>query len=381
MRNKNLTDRSTIVGDSLDSTMQHARPLGKPNNLRVESDDEKSDKELSESLKSATFNQTHTITNGRFRPTQSPSLNRTSFRSNDDDGLKSLKTGALDRTARLNKETDDLTKTNNRLPSLEKVPLRNPRLDRTSPPTTRKKKDFDDDDDDDDDKSPARKTRFDQSSPKKQDSDDEEKSSSDEQRASFRKKLEPPTPVRKHPSPSPSPPPVRKPSPVSRRRNNSDSESDKPKRLSPVKTPASETLNRKARPQKRSDDDDEEEEDEEEESPRKSGRQTKQPPPTVARRGSLPPTRSGAPISMSRDGNQTIGSRPVDGVRGSFRGPATKTLAKPNASNPTTDSTKKETPPAPQPSFFARIFGAKPTPPPTPAPPPANPNSRTCSIM
>jgi hypothetical protein len=368
MRNKNLTDRSTTVGDSLDSTMQHARPLGKPNNLRVEPDDEKSENELSESMKSATFNQTHTITNGKFRPTQSPTINRNSLRSNDEDGLKTLKTGVLDRTARLNKNADDLGKTNNRLPSLEKVP--------------------------------ARGTRFDRSSPKRQDSDDEEKSSSDEQRPPFRKKPEPPVPERnerKRPSPSPSPPPVRKPSPIARRRNDSGSEDDKPKRPSPVKTSQSETLNRKARPQKQSDDDDEEDsdEEEEEESPRKSSRQTKPPPPTVARRGSLPQTRSGMTTSLPRDGNQTIGSRPVDGVRGSFRTTATKTLAKPAASNQSIDSTKKETPPASEPGFFRRLFGAKPTPPPTPAPekkttPPAttttpaaaaNANSRTCSIM
>ena len=364
MRNKNLADRSTTITDSMDLTMQHARPLGKANTLRVEPDDgDKSDKELSESLKSATFNQTHTITNGRFRPTQSPTLNRTSFRANDDES-KPFKVGVLDRTARLNKDPEDLSKTNTRLPSLDKTPGRNVRSDLSNSPITRKRQDSDDE------KSPARDTRFDRASPRKKPQSDEDKSSSDEKPTPFRKKPEPSTPLRVE----------RKPSPVSRRRNNSDSESDKPRRSSPLKPSMSETLNRKARPRKSSEDDDDD--DEEEASPRRSG---KQPPPTVARRGSLPPqTRSGASTSTSRDGNQTIGSRPVDGVRGSFRGPATKTLAKPPASTTSNDSTKKEA----QPGFFSRLFGSKSTPPP-PAPPPppppattpANANSRTCSIM
>jgi hypothetical protein len=145
----------------------------------------------------------------------------------------------------------------------------------------------------------------------------------------------------------------------------------------------SETLNRKTRQSIPSDEDEdqEEEEDEEEDNPRLSSRQTRQkqqpPPPTAARRSSLPPqTRSGAPSSSTRDGNQTIGSKPADGVRGSFRSQATKTLAK-----PTNDATKKETPPAQQPGFFSRLFGPKSTPPPPPPPTATNTNSRACSIM
>jgi hypothetical protein len=347
MRNKNLADRSTTVGDSMDTTLQHVRPLGKSNNLRIEADDDKSDKELSESLKSATFNQTHTIANGKFRPTQSPTLNRSSFRSTNDD-LKPIKTGALDRTVRLNKDSDDLTKPNNRFPAIDKSPGGNTRFDRSSPPTTRKQQDSDDD-----------------------------RSSSEEQARGFKKKPEPPPPTRNE----------RKASPLSRRRNDSESDDNKSKRPSPVKTSASETLNRKTRLTEQSDEDEEEEDEEEEENPRFSSRQNKkQPPPTAARRSSLPhQTNSGASISSTRDGNQTIGSKPVDGVRGSFRSQATKTLAKPNTSTQNTDSTKKEATPAPQPGFFRRIFGSKPASPPPPPPPPttasANPNSRTCSIM
>jgi hypothetical protein len=337
----------------MDSTIQNVRPLGK-SNLRVESDDDKSEKELSESLKSATFNQTHTITNGKFRPTQSPSLNRTNFHSNDDD-LKPLKTGALDRTARL----DDLTKTNNRLPSIEKSPKPATRFDRTNSPSTRKKQDS-----------------------------DEDKSSSEERSRSFKKKPQ-----------QLSPPPIRnerKASPITRRKDDSESDENKYKRSSPVrKAPMSETLTRKTTRQRQlSDEDEEEEEEEEEEKPKVSSRQSKQPPPpTVARRSSLPhQTRAGASISTPRDGNQTIGSRPVDGVRGSFRAPATKTLAKPTTTTSNTDSTKKETQPTQQPGFFQRLFGSKstpPPPPPAPQPPPpktttpaaANTTSRACSIM
>ena len=381
-RTENLTNRSIPTGDSMDSTRQHARPLGHANkNLRVESDDDKSDKELSESLKSATFNQTHTISNGKFLPTQSPSLNRTSFRGNDDDS-KPLRTGALDRTARLNRDPEDLGKTSNRLPSLEKSPARNARPDRAHSPVGRKRQDSDDE------KPFARNNRFDRKSPspvrKKQASDDDKSASEGESR-SWRKKPEPftSTPARVE----------RKPSPLARHQRNSDSEDDRRKRAPPGKAPMSETLNRKSRLQKRSedddDDDDDQDDDDEKSSPRKSSRPVKQPPPPVARRGSLPPqTRPGASGSTPRDGNQTIGSRPVDGVRGSFRAPATKTLAKPTSSEQTNDSAKKETP-APQPGFFARLFGSKSTPPPPPPPPPpaqttppaANANSRTCSVM
>ncbi len=388
LRNQTLTNRSNQIGDSIDTTIQNVRPLGKSNNLRVESDDDdKSEKELSESLKSATFNQTHTITNGKFRPTQTPSLNRTSLRSNDDD-LKPLRTGALDRTAPLNKDIDDIRKTTNRLPSNERSPVRNTRFDETNPPSSRKKRDSDDD-----------------------------KSSSEEQPKSFKKKPEQasPSPTRNIRKPEQvSPPPtrnIRKPeqvsptparnisktSPISRPKDDSESDDNAYRRSSSLKAPRSETLNQKTPQRKQSDEDEEEDEeedddDDEEETPRSSNRQKKQPPPTVARRSSLPhQSRSGAPTSTSRDGNQTIGSRPVDGVRGSFRGPATKTLAKPTTTTPSTDSTKKETPAAQQPGFFSRLFGSKSTPPtptpPTPPPPAtttpaaANTSSRACSIM
>lgn len=362
MRSKNLANRSIPVSDSMDSTVQHARPLGQTNNnLRIESDDDKSEKELSESLKSATFNQTHTITNGRFRPTQSPSLNRTSLRGNDDDS-RLLKTGALDRTARLNKDPDDLSKTGNRLPALN-----NSRIDRDRSPAVRQRQDSDDD------RSPARGTRFDRPSPvaaRKKQVSDEEKSSSDAEPKSWKKKPDPvtSTPARTERKRSPVQPAA--PSPISARKD----------------TKPSPPARRQLASESENDDDDQDEEEEEEPSPRKSNRSTKPPPPIVARRGSLPQTRPERSGSTPRDGNQTIGSRPVDGVRGSFRGPATKTLAKPTSSEQANDSTKKETP-APQPGFFARLFGSKSTPPPPPPPPPpaaatpANPNSRTCSVM
>ncbi|CAF1274011.1 unnamed protein product [Rotaria sordida] len=359
-RIKTIAGRSHTVGDSTDTTLHHVRPLGAANHLRVESDDDKSDKELSASLKSATFNQTHTITNGKFLPTQSPSLNRTSFRSNDSD-LKPLKTGALDHTVRLSKDLDDSIKTNNRFSSSDKSPIRNTRFDRTSPQPLKKKQDS-----------------------------DEDKSSSDEPKKPFTKKPERLSPPIRN---------DRKTSPIARRRDDSESDDNKFKRPSPIKTPISETLNRKPRSRHRSDEEEEEEEEEKEEEEdededeedknRPSNRRNKQqPPPTVARRSSLPPqTRSGVPTSSTRDGNQTIGARPVDGVRGSFRSQATKTLAKPNTTTTNTDTTKKETPPAQQPGFFARIFGSKSTP--TSSPPASQPaktpavvtNSRTCSIM
>ncbi|CAF4830875.1 unnamed protein product, partial [Rotaria magnacalcarata] len=81
--------RASAAGDSIDATLRQTKPTGITNHLRVEADDDKSDKELSESLKSYTFNQTHTITNGKFRPAQSPALNRTNLHSNDGD-LKPL---------------------------------------------------------------------------------------------------------------------------------------------------------------------------------------------------------------------------------------------------------------------------------------------------
>ncbi|CAF0861292.1 unnamed protein product [Rotaria sp. Silwood1] len=357
MRHKTKADLANKVGDSIDTKLHHVRPLGASNHLRVESDDDdKSDKELSASMKSATFNQTHTVTNGAFRPTQSPSLNRTSLRPNDGN-YQPLRTGALDRTVHLNKDTDDSIKTNNRFPPIDKSPIRNTRLERTSPPPLRRKQDS-----------------------------DEDKSSSEEPAKSFTKKPEQSSPQLRN---------ERKNSPISRRRDDSESDDNRFKRSPPTKAPMSEALNRKARSHHRSDDEEEEdEEDEDEEDSRRlSSRSNKQqPPPTVARRSSLPPqTRSGAPISSARDGNQTIGSKPSDGVRGSFRSQANKTLAKPNTTTSNTDTTKKETPPAQQPGFFARLFGSKSTPtssPPPPPPPPqpaktpaTNTSSRTCSIM
>ena len=125
-RNKSMTDRS------VDTTVRSVRPLGAGNpHLRVEpdigSDGEKSDKELSESLKSATFNQTHTISNGKFLPTQSPALTRTLHQRGNEDMSKPIRTGALDRTVQLNKDPEPLPKSNSRLPALDKSPVRGAR--------------------------------------------------------------------------------------------------------------------------------------------------------------------------------------------------------------------------------------------------------------
>ncbi|CAF3654089.1 unnamed protein product [Rotaria socialis] len=430
MRNKNMFDRSSAAGDSIDTTLRQTKPPGITNHLRVEADEDKSDKELSESSKSYTFNQTHTLTNGKFRPAQSPGLNRTSLHSNDGDSkplktgvldrtarlnqdvddLKPLKTGALDRTVRLNQDADDLkpikTGAFDRTVRLNQdtndlKPLKTGALDRT----VRLSQDVDDlktpnNRFSSNDKSPVRNTRFEQTNPqpvrKKQDSE-EEKSSSDE-----------PTPSRSFAKkPERQSPPIksdRRTSPVSRRRDDSDSDDNRLKRPSPIKAPMSETLNRKSRPQNRSnnddndedddddddDDDNDDEEEDDDDNQRLSSRHTrKQPPPTAARRSSLPQqSRSGAPMSSARDGNQTIGGKPVDGTRASFRGPATKTLAKPNTTTSNADTSKKQTSPAEQPGFFARLFGSKsssnPPPPPQPAKAPTpgtNTNSRACSII
>ncbi|CAF1432760.1 unnamed protein product [Rotaria magnacalcarata] len=401
MRNKNMFDRASAAGDSIDATLRQTKPTGITNHLRVEADDDKSDKELSELLKSYTFNQTHTITNGKFRPAQSPALNRTNLHSNDGD-LKPLKTGALDRTVRLSQDVDDLkplkTGVSDRTARLNQdaddlKPLKTGALDRT----VRLSHDVDDlkkpnNRFSSNDKSPIRNTRFEHTSSqplrKKQDSD--ESSDGPVPSKPFAKKPERQSPPIKN---------DRRNSPVSRRRDDSDSDDNRLKRPSPIKAPMSETLNRKSRPQNRSDSDDDDDDDEEEEdddddnNQRLSNRPTKkQTPPTVARRSSLPhQSRSGAPMSSARDGNQTIGAKPVDGTRASFRGPATKTLAKPNTTTSNTDPSKKQTPSAEQPGFFARLFGSKsasntspPPPQPAKAPTPAagtNTNSRACSIM
>ncbi|CAF4428898.1 unnamed protein product, partial [Adineta steineri] len=156
-----------------------------------------------------------------------------------DDDSKPLKTGVLDRTARLNKDTDDLNKTNNRLPALDKSPLRNTRFDQSSPQTLSKKKS-----DSDEDKPPIRNTRFDKSNQqilkKKKSESDEDKSSSEEQPSkSFTKKSDRSSPPLRN---------DRKPSPITRRKNNSESDEDKKVKRSspPTKTPMSETLNRKS---------------------------------------------------------------------------------------------------------------------------------------
>ncbi|CAF1394170.1 unnamed protein product [Adineta ricciae] len=348
---KALTDRSLAVGDSMDATLTPARSAGASNHLRVESDDDKSDKELSASMKSATFNQTHTISNGKFLPTQSPSLNRTAGRSNDGE-LKPLRTGALDRTARLNKDADDLDRTTTRLAPLDKSPMRNTRFDRSSPQPLKKIPDS-----------------------------DEDKSSSDEKSKPVTKRSEQSSPPLKHEP---------KRTPAARQRDDSESDDHKPKSTTPrSKVAMSETLTRKTRPPSESEEEESEEEEEESENDRKrvSSRQPKQAPPPAVRRSSLPSARSGKANTSVRDGNQTIGSRPSDNARGSFRSQANKTLAKPTTSNANTSTPTKETPAAQQPGFFSRLFGSKPAPPPaqstpsrTPAPA-APPASRACSVM
>ena len=321
--------------------MRHAHVREDPSHhLRVEpnldSDADRSDKELSESLKSATFNQTHTLNMGKFRPTQNPSLNRTSLRENEDE-LRPIKTGVLDRTVRLSKDADDSSaRPSNRLPSLNKSPGQDRSI----------KEKFKSEEDDQNEQTltrspsklaPAVRDEH-QTSPKLQHRDDSE---SDDH--------SPKRPVDK-------------------------SMSEKPTRKAPAK------VIRRQPPSSSSDDDDEESQ------PTLSNRQSaSKAPPIAARRGSLPTESvSSAP---ARNGNQTIGSRPTDGVRGSFRAPATKTLAKPTPTPPpAVEPAKTETPPAPPVGIFARIFGPKQPPPPAPekpapAPAAATTNSRACSIM
>ena len=339
-RNKSMTDRS------VDTTLRSVRPLGAGNpHLRVEpdigSDAEKSDKELSESLKSATFNQTHTITHGRFLPTQSPVMTRTQHLRANDETSKPIRTGALDRTVQLNKDPEPLSKTSSRFPPVDKPPVRGARGKDLSG------------------------------------SDEEE-----EEERDFRK------PIAKKSEPLP----------PQRRRDDSDNDEDSRQRPAPVKKPISEKsppkpTDRRDRFNGRDEDDNDDDDTEEEEArdkPSPSNREKKAsvPPPTVARRGSLPTqTRAIPGDSGNRNGNQTIGSKPTDGVRGSFRTPATGSLAKPAA---IAEVAKKETPAAPEPGFFSRIFGSKPkVPPPAPAPAAptpaapagATPPSRTCSMM
>lgn len=321
-RNKSMTDRS------VDTTVRSVRPLGAGNpHLRVEpdlgSDGEKSDRELSESLKSATFNQTHTISNGKFLPTQSPALSRTLHQRGNEELSKPIRTGALDRTVQLNKDPDPLPKSNSRLPTLDKSPVRGAR----------------------------------RRDPSESEEDEEEGR----------------RPVPKKPERSP----------ALRRRNDSDSDEHSRQRLAPVKKPIVEKSPEKGATRWEGSGDDDDDDDDK---PASSRRQTKAsvPPPPVARRGSLPTqTRSIPTDSSNRNGNQTIGSKPVDGVRGSFRTPATGSLAKPV---PNAEAEKKDAPPAAEPGFFSRLFGSKPkaTPPPPPPPaatPAAPPPSRTCSIM
>jgi len=333
MRAKNIAERSLQVSDSMDSTLKPIRPLASQLRTELDDDDDKSDRELSESLRSATFNQTHTITNGRFKPTQTTSLHRPNERGTND-----VKTGVFDRTVRLNR--DDSPK-----PSTNKTPTSLSRFERQSPPSPRRKQQQDSD------RSPPspRKKREKSVSPpvprrKKSSSSDSSSSSSKERR--------PKTPPKKIEKQS---------SPITRRRQNDSDDDDN-------------RYNNKRQPKKHSESDDDHDS-----SSRSPRRTTKQPPPPPARRTSLPS--NNLPKSNARDGNQTIGSRPVDGVRGSFRSNANKSLAKP------TPEAAAETKPTEQPGFFRRLFGGKSsTPPPPPPPPqptatPANPASRTCSVM
>ena len=70
----------------------------------------------------------------------------------------------------------------------------------------------------------------------------------------------------------------------------------------------------------------------------------------------------------------TIGARPADDNRNSFR-----SLAKPTATNSSVSSTKSTAANEPQPGFFSRLFGSKSS---TAAPPANNQTrSRACSIM
>ena len=139
IRHKKLTKRVQSGDDSIDTNTQRARSFRASNHLRIESDDDdKSDRELSASLKSATFNQTHAATNDKFRPTHSPTFNRTGLRSSDDD-YRPLKTGILDHAVRLNQDTDDSPRSNSRFLAIDKSPVRSTRFGRTSPKFLRKK--------------------------------------------------------------------------------------------------------------------------------------------------------------------------------------------------------------------------------------------------
>ena len=345
-RNKSITERSQNVRDSMDSTLR-STPVREDvsHHLRVEpnldSDADRSDKELSESLKSATFNQTHTLNMGKFRPTQNPSLNRTSLRDNEDEP-RPIKTGALDRTVRLSKDADESTRPGNRLPSLNKSPGQD---------------------------------RLIKEEPKSEDDDQNEQTLT----------LTP----SKRAALAPAVQQDHRTSPKLRRHDDSGSDDHSQKRPAPVDKSMSEKATRKApakvtrQQQPPSSDDDD---DEESQPALSSRRKASKAPPIATRRGSLPTeSTSSAP---PRNGNQTIGSRPTDGVRGSFRAPATKTLAKPISTPPVVEPVKTETAPAPSVGIFARIFGPKQPPPPAPAPekpapaPVAAPtNSRACSLM
>ena len=305
-------------------------------------------------MKSATFNQTHAAANGKFRPTHSPTFNRTGLRSNDGD-YRPLKTGILDHAARLNRDTDDSPRSNSRFLAIDKSPVRSTRFDRTSPKFLRKKYQSDEEESSPIG-SPQRSTRQDErlSPPRRDD---------------------------------------RKKSPSKPQSDENDSDEYENKHISLMKKPASEMLNRKSRmqdrPEKYDDDYDEEEDDDDYEDNQRSydrKKKEKATPSTIARHSSLPPYKRSTPTP--RDGSQTIGSKPVDNVRGSFPSRATKPLAKTNpATTPTAESTKKETPtqPAQQPGFFARLFGSKSasttSSPQSTTKSESNANSRTCLVM
>lgn len=109
-RTKSMAERSQNVSGSMNATMKAGRAEETSNHLRVEpapdSDNEHTDNELTASMKSFTFNQTHATLNGKFRPTQDLTSTRTNNARTIGEELRPLRTGVLDRTNRLNPETE-----------------------------------------------------------------------------------------------------------------------------------------------------------------------------------------------------------------------------------------------------------------------------------
>ena len=127
-----LTDRSR---SSLDRTVPPAKPVDLVNStLKTErdsdSDESDSDPEMSASMRSELFKTRHETINGRLQPTRT-SLRQSTRQSTQDD-FKPLRTGALDRTARLDAHGDE-RRWQNREPSpKERSPARARQPDRFS---------------------------------------------------------------------------------------------------------------------------------------------------------------------------------------------------------------------------------------------------------